>query len=87
MGKKADAAAVVRKRPAAASAPPTIDMPSVGKMPIFSVEASRSQVLFRSGLPGKGQGKVFTYSDEASKKRALASAREMVDAEKRRRRL
>ena len=56
-----------------------------GKMPTSTIEASRSQVLFRSGLAGKGQNKVFKYTDEATKKRAIASAAKMVVEEKLRR--
>jgi hypothetical protein len=85
------------KRPAAAmtgkleTPPLTVKpekQPVTGKLekpPLFSVEASRSQVLYRSGLSGKGQTKVFKYGNEKEKKRALASAEALVVAEKHRR--
>jgi hypothetical protein len=75
------AAATAMKRPAAAAT----GKPDKSSSPLFSVEASRSQVLYRSGLHGKGQTKVFKYSNEKEKKRALASAEALVVAEKRRR--
>jgi hypothetical protein len=75
------AAATAMKRPAAAAT----GKPDKSSSPLFSVEASRSQVLYRSGLLGKGQTKVFKYSNEKEKKRALASAEALVVAEKRRR--
>ena len=71
----------IEKRPAAAAKA----KPDKSTSPLFSVEASRSQVLYRSGLCGKGQTKVFKYSNEKEKKRALASAEALVVAEKRRR--
>jgi hypothetical protein len=77
------ATATAMKRPAAAAT----GKPDKSSSPLFSVEASRSQVLYRSGLPGKGQTKVFKYSNEKEKKRALASAEALVVAEKRRRSL
>eukprot|EP00974_Lingulodinium_polyedra_P031296 3012376-Lingulodinium_polyedra.AAC.1 len=46
----AKAAAAVKKRPAAA---PSRDCTL--KKPCFSVGQSRSQIMFRNGLPGKGQ--------------------------------
>jgi hypothetical protein len=85
------------KRPAAAmtgmlETPPVTGKPEKKpvtgkheKPPVFSVEASRSQVLYRSGLAGKGQTKVFKYANEKEKKRALASAEALVVAEKHRR--
>ncbi len=69
------------KRPAADDT----GKPEKSTSPLFSVEASRSQVLYRSGLCGKGQTKVFKYSNEKEKKKALASAEALVVAEKRRR--
>ena len=75
------AAATAMKRPAAAAT----GKPDKSSSPLFSVEASRSQVLYRSGLLGKGQTKVFKYSNEKEKKRALARAEALVVAEKRRR--
>lgn len=85
MGKKSeDAVNRVVKRPAAAcAASGTAEWGS--KPPIVSIEASRSQVLYRSGLRGKGQSKTFKYTDAKSKKVAIAKANEMVVAEKRRR--
>jgi hypothetical protein len=73
--------------PAAMKRPAADDTgkPEKSTSPLFSVEASRSQVLYRSGLCGKGQTKVFKYSNEKEKKRALASAEALVVAEKRRR--
>ncbi len=59
----------------------------VGKPPSFGVEASRSQVMFRAGLQGKGQTNALKFCNEASKKQAIAEAEVLVAAERRRRRL
>jgi hypothetical protein len=76
-----------RKRPAAAMVCGSLDDDThdSGRPPIFSIEASRSQVLFRTGLAGKGQSKVFKYTNAASKAKAIAEAQKMVKAEKLRR--
>ncbi len=71
------------KRPTAAET----GKPEKSSSPLFSVEASRSQVLYRPGLCGNGQTKVSTYSNEKEKKRALASAQGLVLAEERHRAL
>ena len=87
MGKKS----TVVKRPAAALGEDVelgldagID---VGKPPRYGIEASRSQVMFRTGLQGQGQTKALKFHNEASKKKAIAEAEELVAAERRRRRL
>lgn len=54
---------------------------SDGAPPSYSAERSRSQVLYRSGLKGSGQSKVFKYSDDASMKKAIKEAEKMVAAE------
>ncbi len=87
MGKKS----TVVKRPAAALGEDVeigLDEGiAVGKPPSFGAEASRSQVMLRTGLQGKGQTKAVKSCNEASKKKAIAEAKVLVAAERRRRRL
>ena len=95
MGKRADVRVekkLAMKRPAAAEMcsgdEPLGLKPVTGKpekTPLVSVEHSRSQVLYRSGLCGKGQTKVFKYTNDKEKKRALAQAESLFRTEKRRR--
>ena len=88
MGKKKKAGEKdILKRPAAAMVGGSLDDDGhdSGRPPIFSIEASRSQVLFRTGLTGKNQSKVFKYTNAASKAKAIAEAQKMVKAEKLRR--
>lgn len=85
-GEKGEPATATRKRPAAAVKSESADDDDRdGKPPSISIEASRNQVLFRTGLPGKGQNKIFKYTSEASKDKAIAEAKKMVKAEERRR--
>ena len=90
MGKKS----AVVKRPAAAVPAAAVDEDAeivldegidVGKPPRYGVEATRSQVMFRTGLQGKGQTKALKFHNEASKKKAIAEAEVLVAAERRRR--
>jgi hypothetical protein len=95
MGKRAEVRVekkIAMKRPAAAvtcsgdepmGLKPVTGKPEKG--PLVSVEHSRSQVLYRSGLCGKGQTKIFKYSNDKERKRAFAQAEALVSAEKRRR--
>ena len=88
MGKKKSTGAKdILKRPAAAMVGGSLDDDghASGRPPIFSIEASRSQVLFRTGLAGKNQSKVFKYTNAASKAKAIAEAQKMVKAEQLRR--
>ena len=80
MGKKSTGA---MKRLAAALGE-AIDIEN-SKPPSFGVEASRSQVMFRTGLPGKGQIKALKFHNEASKKTAIAEAVQLVADERPRR--
>jgi hypothetical protein len=80
----------VKKRPAAAMAETTEgdgdgDIPDDAKPPFITIEHSRSQVLYRSGIRGSGQSKVFKFSSEATKAAAIRDAEAMVALEKRRR--
>ena len=80
MGKKSTSA---MKRTAAALGE-AIDIEN-SKPPSFGVEASRSQVMFRTGLSGKGQNKALKFHNEASKKTAIAEAVQLAADERRRR--
>ena len=64
------AAAVAKNVPAKAT--------PKAKPPTASVEWSRSQVLFRSGLTGPGQTKNFRFFDHASRGSALNQAKQMA---------
>jgi hypothetical protein len=80
----------VKKRPAAAMAETNEgdgdgDIPDDAKPPFITIEHSRSQVLYRSGIRGSGQSKVFKFSCEATKAAAIRDAEAMVAREKRRR--
>ena len=55
------------------------------KPPSFSHERSRSQILFRTGLPGSGQNQTRRYTDEASEQEAIRWAKAKVQQERRRR--
>ena len=59
------------KRPASGRQP-------AAKKPSFSVEGTRSRVLVRTGLTGAGQNTALKYTDERSKKAAIAKAKLMV---------
>ncbi len=87
VGKKSEAGKINRGRPAAAMVDGSLDEGSHdgGKPPIFSIEASRNQVLPRTGLPSKGQSKVFKYTNEAGKAKAIAAAKKLVKDERLRR--
>ena len=71
------AAAVAKNVPAKAT--------PKAKPPTASVEWSRSQVLFRSGLTGPGQTHNFRFFDDASRVAALSQAKKMVREERIRR--
>ena len=82
--------AVIMKKPAAvaaavAHAPAAPAHLDEGKPPLYTIEASRSQVLFRTGLKGPGQNKVIKYTCEITKQKAIKQAKAMVDAERKRR--
>ena len=64
--------------PAAAQNAPTAAQPMKRKKAHWDDEASRSQILFRSGLRGRGSTKSFKYTDQASRARAIAQADELV---------
>ncbi len=84
MGKKSEAKAAGKllKKPAAATqASDTFSQ----KPPCFSVEHSRSQVLYRTGLAGAGQSKTIRFHDEASMEKAISQAKKMVAEESRKR--
>ena len=59
------------KKPAAA----TTRAGTGEKAPYISDEASRSQIMFRTGLKGDGQSKSFRYRDAKSKAAAIAKAK------------
>ena len=60
------------------------EMPAV-KPPSCTNERSRSQVLFRSGLVGKGQSEIRRYTDKASEVAAVKWGQAQVREERRRR--
>ena len=79
----------VMKRPASASVDVETPAPksskgsaSPVKAPTFSNERSRSQIMFRTGLPGPGQNTAIYYDSPASEKVAIAKAKKLVLAEK-----
>ena len=82
---KKEAGKPVFKRPAAADS--VVAQQGPGKRPSWAVERTRSQVLYRSGLVGKGQTKTFKYKTEAEKDKAIQEAIKLVDAEIKRRKL
>jgi len=86
---KADVKACVKRPPTPKPKPAkTLAGASVGDArPCVSIEKSRSQVLYRSGLKGPGQSKVFKYTDAASKAKALRDAKKMAEVESKRRHL
>ena len=76
------------KRPASASAAAEAKAVQLeGKPPSFQIERTRSQVVYRSGLAGKGQTKSIKYNTEAEQRTAIATAGKMVAAERKRRKL
>ena len=56
-----------------------------GEKPTFSVERSRSQVLFRTGLRGAGQSTRLPFANDKEEAQAIKKAKSMVSAEKVRR--
>ena len=86
MGKKST---VALSRPAAAPAAVLGEVIDVGSSrdPSFGVEATRSQVMLRTGLMGKGQTTALKFHNEASKKACIAEAKQLVAEERRRRHL
>ena len=96
MATKADVKVSMKRLAAAISPTPTpkpkpakklAEVSVGGARPSVSIEKSRSQVLYRSGLKGPGQSKVFKYTDAASKAKALREAKNMAEVESKRRRL
>ena len=78
------------KRPACAAEakapkPKACMKPQAAKRPSYSIEHSRSQVLYRSGMSGKGQSKGLKYHNDASKRKATDMAQKLVSAECKRR--
>ena len=53
----------------------------MSKKPSFSNEASRSQILYRTGLAGPGQSVRIPYGGRAEEQRAIEKAKRMVVAE------
>ena len=90
---KESAKEVVSKRPAAAPTSAILSSSCAGvhvaesscKPPSFSIEKSRSQVQFRTGLAGPGQSKVIKYTDEATMQQAIKVAEKMIAQEARKR--
>ena len=76
---EAKVATAVKKRPAAT--PPNDVNSRNSRKPHFSVEHSRSQVMFRTGLAGQGQSTAFKYHDAASKALAIKKAKVIVEKE------
>ena len=81
---EAKVATAVKKRPAAT--PPNDVNSRNSRKPHFSVEHSRSQVMVRTGLAGKGQSTALKYHDAASKALAVKKAKVIVEKESAKRR-
>jgi len=69
------------KLPASSKGVPAAD----AKPPGYSVEWSRNQVLYRSGLKGSNQNKCFKFKSDEEREAAVSKAKKMVDAERKRR--
>ena len=86
MNKKTVAKAALKRPAAASSKPPTSEVTAAdAKRPSYSVEWSRNQVLYRSGLKGPNQNQVFKFKNDKEREAAVSKAKKMVEAERKRR--
>ena len=85
MNKKTVAKAALKRPAAASSKPPTSEVTAAdAKRPSYSVEWSRNQVLYRSGLKGPNQHYVFKFKNDKEREAAVSKAKKMVEAERKR---
>ena len=86
MNKKTVAKAALKRPAAASSKPPTSEVTAAdAKRPSYSVEWSRNQVVYRSGLKGPNQNQVFKFKNDKEREAAVSKAKKMVEAERKRR--